>query len=309
MKVIWVATYILNIVDGVYLPILPYPFWTWLVLPLQGLWSVLQSHKNCHSQAGKETAASLPTGTGTGGTDPSWAGENLWLLASLVGSFPFQSFQVGWINIVCASFLTWCHPPSIYFFFWWILRKTVPFQFQGARQFCEKHPCVTAGTSMTWVSIWPGHLIGSLCFVNGNKTPSCLQSLLWVFVSLCVCYSMFSSSGLLVHINLYQLHFVLYSHHFLPTYCVILPQECCLLLKVVRRTWNNHLHVIQHDSSWKKSWGLLRHTDEDSRRVAIFRQERETKVPILDAEFDWSCNWMIWILVRFQWERRLGVGL
>lgn len=49
----------------------------------------------------------------------------------------------------------------------------------------------------------------------------------------------------------YQLHFVLYLHHFLPTYCVILPQECCLLLKVVRRTWNNHLHVIQHDSSWK----------------------------------------------------------
>lgn len=48
---------------------------------------------------------------------------------------------------------------------------------------------------MTWV------LIGSLSFVNGNKTPSCLQSLLWVFVSLCVWYSMFSSSGLLVHIN------------------------------------------------------------------------------------------------------------
>ena len=106
---------------------------------------------------------------------------------------------------------------------------------------------------MTWVSIWPGHLIGSLSFVNGNKTPSCLQSLLWVFVSLCVWYSMFSSSGLLAHINLYQLHFVLYLHHFLPTYCVILPQECCLLLKVVRRTWNNHLHVIQHDSSRKRA--------------------------------------------------------
>ena len=73
------------------------------------------------------------------------------------------------------------------------------------------------------------------------------------FSFLCVCYSMFSSSGFLVHINLYPLHFVLYSHHFLPTYCVILPQECCLLLKVVRRTWNNHLHVIQHDSSWKRA--------------------------------------------------------
>lgn len=36
MEVIWVATYILSIVDGVYLPILLYPFWTWLVLSLQG---------------------------------------------------------------------------------------------------------------------------------------------------------------------------------------------------------------------------------------------------------------------------------
>ena len=242
-----------------------------------------------------------------------WDRPQLGWWTPVTSCFPwFQSFQVGWINIVCASFLTWCHPPNYLVFFCEYRGKQFPFNFRVRASFAK--------SIHVWrlVPVWLDsrfdlailyHFIGSLCFVNGNKTPSCLQSLLWVFVSLCVWYSMFSSSGLLVHINLYQLHFVLYLHHFLPTYCVILPQECCLLLKVVRRTWNNHLHVIQHDSSWKRAEVCYATPTKTRAAWPSFRQERETKAPILDAEFDWSCNWMIWILVRFQWERRLGFGL
>lgn len=87
-----------------------------------------------------------------------------------------------------------------------------------------------------------------------------------------------------------------------PTRVLFASQSCTYAMK----------QSFACDSTWflvETSSGLLRHTDEDSRRVAIFRQERETKVPIVDAEFDWSCNWMIWILVRFQLERGLGFGL
>ena len=50
------------------------------------------------------------------------------------------------------------------------------------------------------VPVWLEFLLSHLALWMEIR-PSCLQSLLWVFVSLCVWYSMFSSSGLLVHIN------------------------------------------------------------------------------------------------------------
>lgn len=163
------------------------------------------------------------------GQTPTGLVENLWLLASLVASFPFIEFP-GWLRMI----KIYQNVKMLMNLFFLLVKIGENYSLFNFREL----PCVTAGISMAWVPMWPGHLIRAFSFANENKMKWDTELLAESTVSCC-----FSVCGTPCFLFLdYQSSSLrLYLHHFLR--CVILAsvwkrsEVCCGTPTKTRAGW------------------------------------------------------------------------